>query len=312
MKFSIIIPAHNSAKFIMKAIRSVLIQTYQDFQIIVVDDGSSDNTVDVVLRHCQMDQRIVLLKHPFSRGPSAARNTAIEHASGEWIALLDSDDEFLPTRLETLLSLAEARGLDAVADGLELVDFATGNNRGLAFDPTWLSPTNPITLSYMISRDWPGRYQCWSFGTMKPIFRRKIIEANKLRYDEDIKLGEDLLFYASLIMIGARFGVTPDHLYRYSVRDDSISAKPRPSLQLVEVNKRITYRFRTLTDLLPDAISLPNILRDREFALWFQVFTWYLRLGMLKEALHATREMPLIFIMQQICNRILRRICPKI
>ena len=307
MKFSVIIPAFNSALFVAKAIQSVIDQTLRDFQIIVVDDGSTDNTAAIVLDFARADPRVTLLTHSFSRGPSAARNTAIEHASGDWLALLDSDDEFLPSRLETLSTLAEARGLDAIADGITLVDFATRSSRGAAFDPAWLSTSSPITLTYMISRDWPGKYYHWSFGTMKPIFRRELVIDNNIRYDEDIRLGEDLLFYSDLILTGCRFGVTSSCLYRYSIRDSSISAKPKPTTQLIEVNSRIMHRLRTATNTLPDSKSLPNLLKSREYALWFQVFTWYLRLGMFKEAFGASKHISTIFIVQQGCRRVLRR-----
>lgn len=87
-------PAYNSGEYIERAIRSVLQQSCQDFQVVVVDDGSTDNTADIVGTFGRSDRRVVLFSHPVSRGPSAARNTAIKHASGEWLVLLDSDDEF--------------------------------------------------------------------------------------------------------------------------------------------------------------------------------------------------------------------------
>ncbi len=311
MKFSVIMPAYNSAEYIGRALRSVTGQSCQDFQVVVVDDGSTDDTADIVREYGRTDRRVMLLSHPVSRGPSAARNTAIEHACGEWLALLDSDDEFLPTRLETLSALAEARGLDAIADDLELVEFPGGEPRGLAFDPAWLSTPDPITLSYLLSRDWPGRHRCWSFGTMKPIFRREIVVANGLRYGEDLRLGEDLLFYADLLLAGARFGVTNHHLYRYAVRHGSISASPKPTTQLVEVNKRIRSRLQTSRTAPPDAGELSVMLREREHALWFQLSTWYLRLGLLRQALAASKHMPALFILQQGCDRVLRRFRPR-
>lgn len=301
-------PAYNSGEYIGRAIRSVLQQSCQDFQIIVVDDGSTDNTPDIVRAFGRNDRRVVLLSHPVSQGPSAARNTAIERASGEWLVLLDSDDELAPTRLETLASLAEARDLDAIADGLELVEFSREKSLGPAFDPAWLSTPAPITLSYLLARDWPGRHQCWSFGTMKPIFRKEIVTTHGLRYDKDLRLGEDLLFYADLLLAGARFGVTSQCMYRYSVRTGSISAKPEPTEQMVEVNRRIKNRLHTTRAVLPDHASLTALLQEREHALWYQLFTWYLRLGLLTKALAASKQMPALFVLRQSGDRILRRL----
>ena len=96
-RVSVIIPTYNRAHVVDRAIRSVLGQTYQDFEIIVVDDGSTDNTEEVVKSF--NDFRIRYIRHDENRGGSAARNTGIRAARGEFIAFLDSDDEWLREKL---------------------------------------------------------------------------------------------------------------------------------------------------------------------------------------------------------------------
>jgi len=95
---SIILPTYNRAHLVGKAIQSVLNQTYQDFELIVVDDGSVDNTVEVVKSF--NDPRIRYLRHEKNKGGAAARNTGIKAARGRYIAFQDSDDEWLPEKLE--------------------------------------------------------------------------------------------------------------------------------------------------------------------------------------------------------------------
>ena len=95
---SVIIPTYNRAHLIDKAIKSVLNQTYQDFEIIVVDDGSTDNTNEVLKNFT--DSRIHYIFHTSNLGVSAARNTGIKTSQGEYIALLDSDDDWLPEKLD--------------------------------------------------------------------------------------------------------------------------------------------------------------------------------------------------------------------
>lgn len=95
---SVIIPTYNRAHLLGRAIRSVLAQTYQDFELIVVDDGSSDNTGEVVATF--VDPRIHYLRHEENRGAAAARNTGIKASRGEYVAFLDSDCEWLPEKLE--------------------------------------------------------------------------------------------------------------------------------------------------------------------------------------------------------------------
>lgn len=95
---SIIVPTYNRAQLIGRAIQSVLNQTYQDFEIIVVDDGSTDNTEEIVKGF--QDERIVYIRHSKKSGGAAARNTGIKMSRGEYIAFQDSDDEWLPEKLK--------------------------------------------------------------------------------------------------------------------------------------------------------------------------------------------------------------------
>lgn len=98
---SVIIPAYNRATTILHAIRSVLGQTFQDFELIVVDDGSTDLTGAAVQN--TLDRRIRLLRHEKNLGAAAARNTGMQAARGAYVAWLDSDDEWLPGKLEIQL-----------------------------------------------------------------------------------------------------------------------------------------------------------------------------------------------------------------
>jgi len=102
---SVVIPTYNRAHLIGMSIQSVLDQTYQDFEIIVVDDGSTDNIEEVVRSFS--DPRIKYVKHQENRGGSAARNTGIELAKGEFIAFQDSDDEWFPEKLAKQMKVFE-------------------------------------------------------------------------------------------------------------------------------------------------------------------------------------------------------------
>ena len=105
-KVSIVIPTHNRAHLIRRAIGSVLNQIYQDFEIIIVDDASTDNTREVV--ESLNDQRIRYIRHENKRGAAAARNTGITSASGKYIAFQDSDDKWLPEKLGRQVEILES------------------------------------------------------------------------------------------------------------------------------------------------------------------------------------------------------------
>ena len=107
---SVITPAYNCANTIEETILSVRSQTYGNWEIIIVDDCSKDNTVEIVKQHSLLDDRIKLICLEQNSGSATARNTAINHASGKYIALLDSDDLWKPEKLERQLRFMETHG----------------------------------------------------------------------------------------------------------------------------------------------------------------------------------------------------------
>jgi glycosyltransferase involved in cell wall biosynthesis len=102
---SVIIPTYNRAEFLRLAITSVLNQTFQDFEIIVVDDASEDHTHEVV--HNFRDKRIKYIHHEVNKRVAAARNTGVLNSSGAYIAFVDDDDEWLPKKLQMQVALLE-------------------------------------------------------------------------------------------------------------------------------------------------------------------------------------------------------------
>jgi len=108
---SIIIPSHNSGNFLNEAIKSVIEQTYKNLEIIVVNDGSIDDTEKIVKDWQEKDKRIRYLKHQKNKGLGAARNTGITNSRGEYIAFLDADDVWLPKKIE--IQINKINDLDA-------------------------------------------------------------------------------------------------------------------------------------------------------------------------------------------------------
>jgi glycosyltransferase involved in cell wall biosynthesis len=161
METSVIIPAYNQGRYLGAAIRSVLEQTHQDFEIIVVDDGSTDDTRAVA--HAFTDPRLRYV-YQENRGLSAARNTGIRHAQGRYISYLDSDDQFLPVKLALLTEESEREPLAGLVAGQAIpVDdegHAVGRifDRPLPDDPAQLLLGNPLHVgSVLVCREWQER-----------------------------------------------------------------------------------------------------------------------------------------------------------
>ncbi len=220
-KVTVIVPAYNAEGFLERAVRSALAQTEPDLEVIVVDDGSTDATVDVALGIAAEDRRVRVVRNQENRGVSASRNRAIALASGEWIALLDADDTWLPQRLATLL--CAAGGADVVCDDLLfIVDSCRGAQPGGC--GSWLRRVGLrrrqpywLTLAEFIRYD---------LGLLKPLIRRDFLEERGIRYDPDLRVAEDYYLYCRLLAGGARWRQLAEGYYLYSRGPHSLSSSP--------------------------------------------------------------------------------------
>ena len=136
MDVSILIPAYNSEKTIRRAIESALRQTFQDFELIIVDDGSQDGTLEVI--KTIVDPRIRVVRHAKNSGEAEARNTAIRSALGRYLAFLDSDDEWLPEKLSRQMEAIrkEPEGIVANVTGYYLFDEFNIKRKEIPFQPS--------------------------------------------------------------------------------------------------------------------------------------------------------------------------------
>lgn len=119
---SIITPSYNSKKFISQTIESVQAQTYQNWEMIIVDDNSSDDSINIIESYISTDKRIKLIKLKKNSGAAVARNKAIQIALGQYIAFLDSDDLWLPEKLEQQITFMKKNKIDFSFTAYELIN----------------------------------------------------------------------------------------------------------------------------------------------------------------------------------------------
>ena len=119
---SIVMPMYNSEAFVHKAIDSVLMQTYENWELIIVDDGSRDHSMRTVMPYVDQDKRIQLLKNEKNSGIAITRNKAIEFSQGKYIALLDSDDMWYPEKLTHQVAIMESNNLDFSCTAYDIVN----------------------------------------------------------------------------------------------------------------------------------------------------------------------------------------------
>ncbi|MBZ9786723.1 glycosyltransferase [Psychroflexus sp. CAK57W] len=122
---SIITPAYNCSNFIPRTIESVLNQTYQNWEMIIVDDCSKDNTIEILENYSKSDNRIKFYKNESNLGSAFSRNRAMDYSKGNYIAFLDSDDSWLPEKLNTQISFMEKTGAKFTYGDYMIVDKKT-------------------------------------------------------------------------------------------------------------------------------------------------------------------------------------------
>ena len=208
-KISVVIPTCNRAHFLQAAIQSVLNQTFQDFEIIIVDDASEDGTEQVIRSFD--DSRIRSIRHESNRGQGATRNAGVRQASGEYVALLDDDDEWLPQKLEkqtVLLDKAPAR-VGLVYTGFWKIDAGTGRLIASA-----IPEKRGYVFNDMCADNWIG-----TCSTV--LLRRRCFETTGL-FDEGLTAGAD---YDMWLRISKEYDIEyiREPLVVYRVHGDRIS-----------------------------------------------------------------------------------------
>jgi len=124
---SIITPSHNASEFISDSIESVLAQTYEDWEMIIVDDLSTDDSVEKIESYCNKDSRIKLIKLQKNSGAGVARNRAIKESKGDMIAFLDADDLWMPQKLEKQLAYMKLHNLAFTYSSYHVIDEENNN-----------------------------------------------------------------------------------------------------------------------------------------------------------------------------------------
>lgn len=173
-KISVIVPVYNAEKYLHRCIDSILSQTFTDFELLLIDDGSKDESGKICDRYAEKDVRIRVF-HKKSGGASSARNTGLDNAKGEWIAFCDADDYVFPDWLDIFTK--NSRKSDLVVQGY-ITDKCT--------IPTGVNYTGNACGTFMAL----AQYSIVGYLWIK-LFRRDIIYRNKLRFREDTVFRED-------------------------------------------------------------------------------------------------------------------------
>ena len=225
---SVIIPAYNVGHYIGKCLDSVLSQTYSNIEVIVINDGSKDDSLDIIKAYEVKDSRVRLIDKQ-NEGVSVARNKGLEVSQGDFILFVDGDDWIDESMVENLLNMATSNNSDYAGGGFVFEEVETGRKR---CSPAGFSPI--VVFGKDILGNYLSGHRLWS-SVCGALFSREIIEQYHLRFDRNIKFDEDCFFVMQFMSKANKVMVCQEHFYHVLVRNSSVT---RSSLHELDKEKR--------------------------------------------------------------------------
>ncbi|MCQ4088801.1 glycosyltransferase family 2 protein [Saccharibacillus sp. JS10] len=239
-KVSIVMPVYNREKYIEAAIKSILVQTFQDFELLIVDDCSIDSTVEIVEGFTKLyPQKVRMIRHDRNQGAASARNTGIQNSLSDIIMMVDSDDLQHPERLERTYAKMIQTGSDMVFHECEMIDSLGLPNQSIKSYPPDLDNENALLKLLERNHFWVGL---------------SLIRADHdVRFDDTLSSAEDYDLFLSMIIKGRKFAIEHSILTSYRIHEDNLSADGTLALQMT---KKVIEKLN-LTDL-HDKIALQH------------------------------------------------------
>ena len=236
---SVVMPVFNRQDLVERAIDSILNQSYTDFEFIIVDDGSTDETPAILKDYAQKDTRIKIFTNPTNKGIAYSRQRGLDLARGKYVAIMDSDDWSLPDRLAKSVSfMADHPEIDAMTGPVESINDET------SFD------IKPSDTTYTLDKQ-DGFYEIEltfynSFANVASLFKREFAVKNKIHYDPGFVSAEDYDFWRQFVSAGGKLASITDTLvYIRSHGSNSPSYYEQMISNSLKIHRKLLSRFFT-------------------------------------------------------------------
>jgi glycosyltransferase involved in cell wall biosynthesis len=212
---SVIIPVYNAENYLSRCIESVLVQTHPTFELILINDGSTDRSGEICDAYASQDERINVI-HIDNNGPGNARNIGLQHAKGKFIQFTDSDDTLPPNYLEVMFYRMEQDHSDLVVCGSSIVKNSQETDR-LTVDELQSIQHAPVIELFIILLEKGLAYSSWN-----KLYRKDVIQQHKINFGTEFNLGEDALFNISYIRNSKKISFETSVLYEYHQNEGSL------------------------------------------------------------------------------------------
>lgn len=238
MLISVIIPVYNTEKFIARCIESVQNQTFQDFEIIIVDDKTPDGAMAIAESYAMRDNRIRIIHHERNRGLMVARRTGYQIAQGDYLMFLDSDDSLPSDALESLYSRMEKSEADIVLAGYNQVDETGTVIRELLPGCQGIFTANEILRKLMRRELTHNLAFC--------LFRKTLFDGKFITYENQTN-GEDLILFYQLVVKADRIDVCQHAVYNYTFNPVSSTKSPLTARKIQQLVNIQSFKYDFLT-----------------------------------------------------------------
>ena len=192
-KVSIIVPVYNKSEYIGRTIESILNQTYKDYEVLIINDGSTDNSLEIIKKYQCIDSRVRVFDIP-NGGVSNARNIGLENANGKWIQFIDGDDLIDSHYLERAVSTAENNNVEILFSNFQMIDDNGKVAKEMNCPENGIVNQNDLGTLFI-----QNQYISGFFGFISnKLISKNIIEKSNAKFRKELKLAEDLDFYAQV------------------------------------------------------------------------------------------------------------------
>lgn len=274
-KISIIIPIYNAENFLMRCLESISMQTESDFECILVDDGSTDSSLNICREFAFRDNRFVIISQS-NKGPSAARNRGLDNVKSQWITFIDADDYVTENYLANFLKYNNENPKIQVIQGY----FCEGLG---GIDDDTLYPSSKYEYTE-VSRETSSEYienhnLLYNWGVWCKVFSADIINKYSLRFEELLKCGEDGLFWHKYLCYVDKIVYVPEQGYTYFCPKNNISVSRIANSECKAGLISLASNYFNISKILIDKFSLKKksalLLRDLYLINYFKSLLKY-------------------------------------
>ena len=222
IKVTVIIPIYNAAEYLRPALDSVIDQTLKEIEIICIDDGSTDNSLEIIKEYQKNDERIRIVTET-NGGPALARNNGIRRARGEYVAFLDADDFFELDMLENMYAVAKANDLDIAIANYDIYN----SHKSVFTKPTYAEHEDIYTPGAVTSKnEYPDYiFSSTNGSAWNKLFSTKFIIEKKLTFLTEVRMYEDVYFMITALSLAERVGKVHKTLIHHRIYSEQSRAK---------------------------------------------------------------------------------------